>query len=32
KGMLPFLIAETVVMFLLVLFPKLVTIPAHWFY
>lgn len=32
KGMLPFLIAETLVMFLLVLFPKLVTIPAHWFY
>ena len=32
KGMFPFLIAETVVMFLLVLFPQLVTIPARWFY
>ena len=32
KGMFPFLIAETVVMFLLVLFPLLVTIPARWFY
>lgn len=32
KGMLPFLMAETVVMFLLVLFPKFVTVPAHWFY
>ena len=32
KGMFPFLIAETMVMFLLVLFPKLVTIPARWFY
>jgi tripartite ATP-independent transporter DctM subunit len=32
KGMWPFLIAETVVMFLLVLFPQLVIIPAHWFY
>jgi tripartite ATP-independent transporter DctM subunit len=32
KGMWPFLIAETLVMFLLVLFPQLVIIPAHWFY
>ena len=32
KGMWPFLIAETMVMFLLVLFPQLVIIPAHWFY
>jgi TRAP-type transport system large permease protein len=32
KGMWPFLIAETIVMFLLVLFPQLVIIPAHWFY
>ncbi len=32
KGMWPFLIAETAVMFLLVLFPQLVIIPAHWFY
>ena len=29
-GMLPFLIAETVVLFLLVLFPELVLIPAAW--
>jgi tripartite ATP-independent transporter DctM subunit len=32
KGMFPFLIAETLVMFLLVLFPQLVIIPARWFY
>ena len=32
RGMFPFLIAETVVMFLLVLFPQLVTVPARWFY
>jgi tripartite ATP-independent transporter DctM subunit len=32
KGMWPFLIAETAVMFLLVLFPALVTVPARWFY
>jgi tripartite ATP-independent transporter DctM subunit len=32
KGMFPFLIAETAVMFLLVLFPQLVTVPARWFY
>jgi tripartite ATP-independent transporter DctM subunit len=32
KGMFPFLIAETLVMFLLVLFPILVTVPARWFY
>ncbi|MBB1072844.1 TRAP transporter large permease subunit [Rhodoferax sp. 4810] len=32
KGMFPFLIAEVMVMFLLVLFPQLVTIPARWFY
>ena len=32
KGMFPFLIAETLVMFLLVLFPALVTVPARWFY
>ncbi|NYZ13888.1 TRAP transporter large permease subunit [Azospirillum sp. RWY-5-1] len=29
-GMLPFLLAETLVMFLLVLFPELVTVPAQW--
>lgn len=32
KGMWPFLVAETLVMFLLVLFPQLVTIPMHWFF
>jgi len=32
KGMWPFLIAETAVMFLCVLFPQLVIVPAHWFY
>ena len=32
KGMFPFLIAETCVMFLLVFFPQLVTVPARWFY
>ena len=32
KGMWPFLIAETIVMFLCVLFPQLVIVPAHWFY
>mgnify|MGYP002147112800 CR=1 FL=1 len=29
---LAFLIAETLVMFLLVAFPQLVTVPARWFY
>ena len=32
KGMLPFLLAETLLMFLLVLFPALVIVPARWFY
>ena len=32
KGMLPFLVAETILMFLLVLFPQLVTVPARWFF
>ena len=32
KGMWPFLIAETMVLFLLVLFPQLVLVPARWFY
>ncbi|MFT3963509.1 TRAP transporter large permease subunit [Propionivibrio sp.] len=32
KGMFPFLVAETVVMFLLVVFPQFVTVPARWFY
>jgi TRAP-type C4-dicarboxylate transport system permease large subunit len=32
KGVIPFMIAEFIVMFAMVLFPKLVTVPAHWFY
>jgi len=31
-GVWPFLIAETIVLFLLVLFPQIVTIPANWLY
>ena len=31
KGVMPFLIAELIVLFLLVLFPQLVTVPAAWF-
>lgn len=30
KGVMPFLIAELIVLFLLVLFPQLVTVPAAW--
>ncbi|WP_298235241.1 TRAP transporter large permease subunit [uncultured Azohydromonas sp.] len=30
KGVLPFMIAEFIVMFLMVLFPQLVTVPAKW--
>ena len=30
KGVLPFLIAELAVLFLLVLFPQIVTVPLHW--
>ena len=32
RGVIPFMLAEFAVMFLMVLFPKLVTVPAHWFY
>jgi tripartite ATP-independent transporter DctM subunit len=32
RGVIPFMIAEIVIMFLLILFPKLVLVPAHWFY
>jgi TRAP-type C4-dicarboxylate transport system permease large subunit len=32
KGVIPFMIAEFAVMFLMVAFPKLVTVPASWFY
>jgi len=30
KGMVPFLVTETILLFLLVLFPELVTVPAGW--
>jgi tripartite ATP-independent transporter DctM subunit len=30
KGVLPFMLAEFIVMFLMVLFPQLVTVPAKW--
>ena len=32
RGVVPFVIAETLVMLALVLFPQLVLVPAHWFY
>ena len=31
RGVLPFMAAQLAVMFLLVLFPALVTVPARWF-
>ena len=31
KGVLPFMLAEFLTMFLMVLFPHLVTVPAKWF-
>ena len=31
RGVLPFMFAEFVCMFLMVLFPQLVTVPAKWF-
>jgi TRAP-type C4-dicarboxylate transport system permease large subunit len=31
RGVIPFMIAEFAVMFLMVLFPQLVTVPAKWF-
>ncbi|MBB6168640.1 TRAP-type C4-dicarboxylate transport system permease large subunit [Chelatococcus composti] len=30
--MLPFLAAETAILFLLTVFPQLVTVPARWLY
>ena len=30
KGVWPFMLAELIVMFLMVLFPQLVTVPAKW--
>ena len=32
RGVVPFMIAQFILMFLMVLFPKLVTVPARWFY
>jgi tripartite ATP-independent transporter DctM subunit len=32
RGMLPFMWAQFAMMFLMVLFPQLVTVPARWFY
>ncbi len=32
RGVLPFMLAEFIVMFLMVLFPSLVMVPARWFY
>jgi tripartite ATP-independent transporter DctM subunit len=32
KGVVPFMIAQFILMFLMVLFPQLVMVPAHWFY
>jgi len=32
KGVIPFMIAQFLIMFAMVLFPKLVLVPAHWFY
>ena len=32
RGVVPFMIAEFILMFLMVMFPQLVTVPARWFY
>jgi TRAP-type C4-dicarboxylate transport system permease large subunit len=32
RGVMPFMLAEFAVMFLMVLFPQLVTVPAQWFH
>jgi tripartite ATP-independent transporter DctM subunit len=32
RGVIPFMIAEFILMFLMVLFPQLVMVPARWFY
>ncbi|HSC65175.1 MAG TPA: TRAP transporter large permease subunit [Caldimonas sp.] len=32
KGVIPFMIAQFLIMFAMVLFPQLVLVPAHWFY
>jgi TRAP-type C4-dicarboxylate transport system permease large subunit len=31
RGVIPFMIAQFLVMFLMVIFPQLVTVPARWF-
>ena len=31
RGVLPFMVAEFAIMFVMVLFPALVTVPARWF-
>ena len=32
RGVIPFMIAQFIMMFLMVLFPQLVMVPARWFY
>jgi TRAP-type C4-dicarboxylate transport system permease large subunit len=32
KGVVPFMIAQFAIMFLMVAFPDLVMVPAHWFF
>ena len=32
RGVLPFMLAQFALMFLMVLFPQLVMVPARWFY
>jgi TRAP-type transport system large permease protein len=32
RGVVPFMIAQFLIMFLMVAFPQLVLVPAHWFY
>lgn len=32
KGVMPFMIAQTILLFLMVMFPQIVMIPARWFY
>ena len=32
KGVIPFMVAQFLIMFAMVLFPQLVLVPAHWFY
>ena len=32
RGVVPFMVVQFVVMFLMVVFPQIVMVPAHWFY